>query len=114
MEQQQSYELGYPFSWFNEGREIYLLTASAPDNGQSVILNTQGSDIVNPPYARIALRFELDGNSCQTPWIPMTVSPMILPTPNAVRRDFELLVEERLGITVTVQEFDRGDYDQIN
>lgn len=112
MEQIQAYEIGYPFSWLNDCREVYLLTATASDEGQSTIFNNDGPDIVNPPYARVSLRFQLDGNICYTPWFPMNITPMILPTPNQVRRDLEVVVQERLGITVTVQQFDRGDFDR--
>ena len=110
----QSFEIGYPWGWLNDPRDLYILTASEPDNGQSVVFNDDGSNIVNPPYARIALQFEVSGNTCQTPWLPMTVSPLLLPTPNQVRREYRLLVQPRQGITIDIEQFDRGDFDRIN
>lgn len=108
----QAYQVGYPYGWLNDCRQLYILTANATDQGQSQIVNDNSPNILNPPYARVCLKFSLDGNICYTPWFPMNISPMLLPTPNQVRRDLEVVVQERSGIVVTAEEFDSRDFDR--
>lgn len=100
---ERAWELGFPFSWLNDVREFVLVSNGEPDEGQSTIINNNSPDIVIPSYGRLALRLSLDSNICYLPWIPINIVPLAVPIPNEIRRDYEVVLQPRIGQNLTFQ-----------
>lgn len=111
MPSNQSFDASYPWSWLNDPRDIVILTASGTVPTQSTISGAPGPTFVNPPYARVTVKFRLNGNEAFTPPIAMTVSPFLLPIPNEVRNQFELEILPEPGVTITRGDFQSNDFD---
>ena len=94
---------GFPWEPLRTAREFFVLTVVALPPGWGRVLSDEGSDIFVPPPGRAQLCFERRGVTVYTPWLPVTVSPMVLPLPrvaNAV--DTELRVHREPGVVINV------------
>ena len=94
--------ISYPFGWFNDLRDVIVVTGGVPDQGQNVILSSQGPSIVSPAYGRICLRLSIDDEDYFTNWVTINVQPFFLPIPNELRRKYVPVLQARGGQTLSL------------
>ena len=111
---QSSWGQAYPWGAFADFREAVLVTSDAPTVDKSVVPSANGPDIVVPQYGRVCLRFEVEGTSYFTPWVAVTVSPLLIPIARDIRREYEVIVESNTGQALTFEVINASDLDRIN
>lgn len=77
------FSLGYPWSGLDYERDHWLLTATSPPSNASELFSPPGPTIYVKGYGRVCYQFDDGGEIYYAPWIPVTISPQIVPMPVA-------------------------------
>ena len=75
------YQLAYPWSALDFERDFWLITVTTPPSDESFLASNVGPDIYIRGYGRVCYQFEDEGNLYYCPWVPVTVSPQLVPMP---------------------------------
>ena len=96
---------GYP--WIDSGneREGWLVVVTIAGPSYPRLQRIEGIDYWRVAPAWVIIRFTRNGNSGYTPYVPVTVSPMVAPKPRARNNtQIELLPYAEPGCEIAVQE----------
>lgn len=93
------YNLAYPWSAFDYERDHWLVTVTQGPTDESFLSSPEGPDIYIKGYGRVCYRFDDGGEIYYCPWIPVTVSPQLIPMPEVRQnRTVELIQVREPGV----------------
>lgn len=87
------YALAYPWAGLEYDRDFWRITVDAFPPGASQLFSPPGPTILVEGYGRVCYEISRGGEVYYCPWIPITVSPMIVPIPDVRNGSNVQLVE---------------------
>ena len=94
---------GYPWDILGNTSEYAVITVTSVPGNVGTIPRGQGSDTYVPAPAHVAFQLQRGNAIVQTPWMPVTVSPMVLPVPSIDPSIIVTILESTLpGATINV------------
>jgi len=75
------YSLGYDFSGFRSPDQCLVVTVNTVPSNLDEIGSNDGPNIYVSPIGRICFEFTRGTRVGFTPWVPVNISPMIIPLP---------------------------------
>lgn len=92
----------YPWAVWGPADEILVVTAGTPVPGQSLEFSDEGPPIALDPYGKICFEVMFNGAIAFTPWIHITVSPMVIPVPAEFSGLYRVFESTAPGQTLTI------------
>lgn len=102
----------YPWAVWGEADEILIVTALPPRDWQSLEFSDEGPPIAIEPYGKVSFELMVDGMAIFTPWIHITVSPMVIPVPKEFTGKYEVFQSAAPGQTLTFEVSEVKDLDK--
>lgn len=101
----------YPWAVWDSADDILIVTSDEPLPSQSLEFSDEGPPTALDPYGKVCFELMVDGQAVFTPWIYITVSPMVIPVPLAFSGRYEvfssLLPGQQIAIaTATVDDLE--------
>ena len=103
----------YPWSWWGLAEDVLIVTSTPPLPRQSLEFSDEGPAIATTPYGKICFELMFDGVVVFTPWIHITVSPMIIPVPADFTGKYKVLKSFEPGLTVAIEVSDIKDLEKL-
>lgn len=94
---------GYPWESLRNSQEFFVVTLDVVPAGWGQVISSVGQNIYVPPPARAQFMFSRNGNSVYSPWMAVSLSPIVFPKPRVSNNVVsDLLVHAEPGVSFTV------------